>query len=182
MKKVKVIFFTCLISILVITIFIVVSVITKVREVYLSDITPNYYSVGYYDLCINEDFEGNKLSLNVSGDEQIFDKGLFAHAHSTIVYDNLLKYNPQKFTTYIGINKTSRNSGTTSVEFLIYFDQELVYRSYELNSNSNAIYIELEMEDVNRITLVIDDLSGNGNDHGVWASPILTYKGGRVLE
>ena len=107
---------------------------------------------------------------------------MFAHAHSTIVYDNLNKYNPTKFSTYIGVNQTSRNNGVTSIEFLIYFDQELVYRSNEIKGNSEAIFIELEMKDVNRLTRVIDDLGGNGSDHGVWASPLLTYKGGRVLE
>ena len=35
--------------------------------------------------------------------------------------------------------------------------------------------------DVNRITLVIDDLGGNGSDHGVWASPLLTYKGSKTV-
>ena len=171
-----------LITILVLGITIYTLIATKEREVYLSDISPDYYTVGYYDLCFNEDYNKNCIFLNVEGEEQAFEKGLFAHAHSTIVYDNLNKYNPTKFSTYIGVNQTSRNNGVTSIEFLIYFDQELVYRSNEIKGNSEAIYIELEMNDVNRITLVIDDLGGNGSDHGVWASPLLTYMGGRVLE
>ena len=182
MKRLKAIFLTSLIVVLAIVILVFILISTKVREVYLSDINPDYYSVGYYDLCFNEDYNKNPISLNVEGNEQAFEKGLFAHAHSTIVYDNLDKYNPQKFSTYIGINQTARNNGATKIEFLIYFDQELVYRSNELTSNSEAICVELEMNGVNRITLVIDDLGGNGSDHGVWASPLLTYKGGRVLE
>lgn len=181
MNKKKIGFLSGMAVLLFLFILVVILINFKERKAYLSDIKPNYYSVGYYDLFINKDHNGDSLSLNMDGCETEFKKGLYAHAHSTIVYDGLKKYNPKKFSTYLGVNKTARNNGVTKIEFLIYFDQELVYRSKEVTGTSEAIYIELEMKDVNRITLVIDDLGGNGSDHGIWASPILTYRGRRVI-
>ena len=64
---------------------------------------------------------------------------------------------------------------------MIYFDQELVFESEEIKGNSEAIFIELEMQNIDRITLVVDDLNGNGNDHAVWAEPLLTYRGVKEL-
>ena len=152
------------------------------RQVYLSDVEVSYKEVGYYDLYANEDYNKEPLSLLVEGNEQEFEKGFFAHAHSTIVFDGLKDYNPKMFSVYIGANKTARNNGNTKVKFMIYFDQELVFESEEVTGNTEAKLVELEMKKVNRITLVIDDLGGNGNDHGVWASPLLTYRGWSVLE
>ena len=51
-----------------------------------------------------------------------------------------------------------------------------------MNGSSEAVLVELEMKKVNRITLVVDDLGGNGNDHAVWAEPLLVYRGGKVLK
>lgn len=180
MNKKKIGFLSGIVVLIFLFILVIILVNFKEREVYLSDIKPNYYSVGYYDLYYNKDHNGDSLSLNINGSETKFEKGIYAHAHSTIVYDGLKKYNPKKFSTYLGINKTARNNTVTSIKFLIYFDQELVYESNELNGSSEGIYIELEMKKVNRITLVIDDLGGNGSDHGIWASPILTYRGRRI--
>ena len=172
--------FLLILSILGVGVYVLINV--KERQVYLSDITPSYSEVGYYDVCYNEDYEKNKLSINVAGAEKECDKGLFVHAHSTLVFDGLKKYNPKMFSVYIGVNKTARNNANTSVKFLIYFDQELVYESVEMNGSSEAVLVELEMSKVNRITLVVDDLNGNANDHAVWALPLLTYKGGKELK
>ena len=178
MKK----FFIVLITLSIIGLGIYVLINVKEREVYLSDLTPNYSEVGYYDVGYNQDYDNNKLSINVNGSEQECEKGLFVHAHSTLVFDGLKKYNPKMFSVYIGVNKTARNNGNTSVKFLIYFDQELVYESAEMNGDSEAVLVELEMSKVNRITLVVDDLNGNANDHAVWALPLLMYKGGKELK
>ena len=167
--------FILIISIIGLAVFVLLNM--KERQVYLSDMEPNYQEVGYYDVGYNKDYEGNLLSINKDGNETEVEKGLFVHAHSTLVFDNLKKYNTQLFSVYIGINKTARNNSNTSVKFMIYFDQNLVYESEEINGNSDAVMIELEAKRVDRITLVVDDLGSNGNDHAVWASPLLTYKG-----
>lgn len=172
--------FLLIISIIGLGIFVLISF--KEREVYLSDLKPNYTEVGYYDLGVNKDYDDNQLSILYMGNEKVYEKGLFVHAHSTLVFDDLKKYNPKKFSVYLGVNKTARNNPNTSIKFLIYFDQELVYESTEMNGSSEAVLVELEMKKVNRITLVVDDLGGNGNDHAVWAEPLLVYRGGKELK
>lgn len=172
--------FLLIISIIGLGVFVLISF--KEREVYLSDLKPNYTEVGYYDLGVNKDYDDNKLSILYMGKEKECEKGLFVHAHSTLVFDDLKKYNPKNFSVYLGVNKTARNNPNTSIKFLIYFDQELVYESTEMNGSSEAVLVELEMKKVNRITLVVDDLGGNGNDHAVWAEPLLVYRGGKELK
>lgn len=172
--------FLLIVSIIGLGVFVLISF--KEREVYLSDLKPNYTEVGYYDLGVNKDYDDNKLSILYMGNEKECEKGFFVHAHSTLVFDDLKKYNPKKFSVYLGVNKTARNNPNTSIKFLIYFDQELVYESTEMNGSSEAVLVELEMKKVNRITLVVDDLGGNGNDHAVWAEPLLVYRGGKELK
>lgn len=172
--------FLLIVSIIGLGVFVLISF--KEREVYLSDLKPNYTEVGYYDLGVNKDYDDNKLSILYMGNEKECEKGLFVHAHSTLVFDDLKKFNPKKFSVYLGVNKTARNNPNTSIKFLIYFDQELVYESTEMNGSSEAVLVELEMKKVNRITLVVDDLGGNGNDHAVWAEPLLVYRGGKELK
>ena len=177
MKK----FLAIIITILVVAFGIYLLVSFNERQIYLSELTPDYIEVGYYDLGVNEDYDGNELSLLVDDEEKTFDNGFFVHAHSTLVFDGLKDYNPKMFSVYLGVNQTARNNGNTSIKFMIYFDQELVYESDEINGDDEAIFVELEMNKVNRITLVVDDLGGNGNDHAVWADPLLIYRGGKEL-
>ena len=173
MKK----FFIFILLILIIGLSVFILINMKERQVYLSDLNPDYSEVGYYDVGFNKDYDGNPLSIYSNGSESVVEKGLFVHAHSTLVFDGFKKYNTKFFSVYIGVNSTARNNPNTSVKFMIYFDQTLVYESEEINGSSEAILVELEMQRVNRITLVVDDLGSNGNDHAVWASPLLTYKG-----
>lgn len=177
MKK----FLAFILIVLLIGLGVFVFISLQEHEIYLSDIEPSYKEVGYYELGVNQDYESDKLSILMSGKEKECEKGFFVHAHSTLVFDGLKKYNTQKFSVYLGINKTARNNLNTSVKFIIYFDQELVYESIEMNGNSEAIFVELEISKVNRITLIVDDLGGNGNDHAVWAEPLLIYKGGKKI-
>lgn len=176
MKKKIIFVFIVLIGLSIAGLFI----FFKEKTVYLSDIEPTYSTVGYYDVCLNKDYEGNPLSLKVNGSEQTFEKGIFAHAYSTIVYDDLKKSFPTKFSTYMGINKTAFNNPNTKVKFFIYFDQQLVFSSEDISGSSDAVYFEMEANGVNRITLVIDSLDSNANDHGAWCAPLLTYKGGKL--
>ena len=142
----------------------------------LTKLNLTYHSVGYGSLCVNKDSLGNKLSLLSEGKEKEFDYGFFAHAYSVLVFDNLKDLKCSYFSTYMGINKSARGVAATSIEFYVYFDQELVYSSGKVDKSSEMLFFEKNIDNkVSRITLVIDDLGGNGSDHGVWADPIITY-------
>lgn len=145
---------------------------------YLSDLKLDYTKVGHGSLALDKDSNGNSLSLNIAGYEQEFSKGLFAHAYSTIVLENIGTKGYEQFSTYMGLNKTGRVSNSVAnLKFLIYFDNNLVYESKIMNSTSEAEFVKLDVSNVDRITLVADSLGGNGNDHAVWADTKLSYHG-----
>lgn len=150
----------------------------KEYELYLSDIKCSYQTVGYGNLSIDKDASGKVLSLISEDGEVEFEHGYFAHAYSTIVFDGLQDKNITKFETYFGVGKSARNNENTDMEFIIYFDSNKVYHSNVIDKNSMLEFVELSIpKGTNRITLVIDDLGKNGNDHGVWANPKISYLG-----
>ncbi len=158
--------------------------IVKERKVYLSDLKPTYYVVGYGQLKVYTEDSEEVLAMYVGDEERkSFEHGFFAHAYSTIVFDDLKSYHLTKFSTYFGVNETARNNGNTSMEFMIYFDDKKVYQSEVIRGDFNSEKIDLEIKDsINRITLVIDCLEGNGNDHGVWADPLIFYSANKELK
>lgn len=146
------------------------------KSIYLDNLPYDYSKVGFGDLTINQDNNGNTLSLYDGENEVEFEHGFFAHAYSTIVFENLSTCGFTYFESYIGVNKTARVVNTkTSLKFLIFLDNELTYTSNEFNAYSSYEYVKIDIENIDRITLVIDSLSGNGNDHGVWADSKFYY-------
>lgn len=151
---------------------------TKTSYTYLSDIAPSYKSVGAGSLVIDKDSAGNKLTLLTEGELMEYDKGFFAHAYSVLVFEGLESRGYTTFSTYMGLNKTAlTNQSVASVKFKIYLDNELKYESTIINKNTSCEFASLDITGVDRITLIADSLDGNGNDHAVWANPILSYKG-----
>lgn len=145
------------------------------KKLYLSDLEPAYSVVGYGQLLSYNETSETFPSLKWEGQERKFAHGFFAHAYSTLVFD-VHSYQPKKFTTYFGVNETARNNQNTSMVFVIYFDHQEVFRSDLMNGTSEGEYVELALSfSVNRITLVIDSLASNANDHGVWADCLLYY-------
>lgn len=137
---------------------------------YMSDFEVTYSVVGYGELGVDMDTDGNKLSLLDSDVEREFDKGFFAHAYSTIMLDNLLEKDVVGFETYYGVHSSARGNANTTLKFSVYFDHTLVFESGRITCESDMGYIKLYApKGVQRIILVIDDLGGNANDHGVWA-------------
>ncbi len=144
---------------------------------YLSDLTPLRARVGWGRLGIDKDASGNPLKLKVENSLFTFEKGLFAHASSELIYDltsydNYYKY----FTSFIGINASS-NAGNG-----------VTYHFYTSNDNSNytevgdpivkkpseaATYVEIPLNNAKYLKLVINDNGANGNDHSIFADPKL---------
>ncbi len=163
--------------IIIVTVFVVKNIsgsnkdneYVEVSE-YMSDFEVTYSVVGYGELGVDMDTDGNKLSLLDSDVEREFDKGFFAHAYSTIMLDNLLEKDVVGFETYYGVHSSARGNTNTTLKFSVYFDQTLVFESGRITCESDMGYIKLYApKGVQRIILVIDDLGGNANDHGVWA-------------
>ena len=146
------------------------------RNIYAEELPYSYSKVGFGDLTIDKDNNGDILSLYDGEQEVEFPKGMFAHAYSTIVYDNLSTLGLTYFETTFGVNKTARvNNTQTSLKFIIYLDNVERFVSQEFNAYTSYDYVKLDIKGVDRICLVVDSLGTNGNDHGVWADTKFYY-------
>ena len=146
------------------------------KQIYLDELGYDYQSVGHGNLSVNKDNDGNLLSLYEDGTEVVHQRGYYAHAYSTLVFENLRTMGFTTFSAYIGVNKTARVQNTsTSLVFYVYGDNKEVFVSQEFNAYSNQQYIEIDIQGADRITLVADSLAHNGHDHAVWADCQLTY-------
>ena len=76
--------------------------------IYLSDIDyiASESKSGWGSLLKDKTSSNTKISVKVEGSAYSFEKGMWAHASSVLVYD-ISGYNYDYFTSYIGINTTS---------------------------------------------------------------------------
>ena len=104
--------------------------------IYLSDIQYSSAQVGWGSIHINQTDNGGKFSVRIEGGNYSFDKGIWAHASSQVVY-NLTDYNHyQRFTTYMGVNTTSGNSGN-GVKFYVYTSAD--GKTWDLRTEENQM-------------------------------------------
>ena len=160
---------------------------------YLSDISyiHEQSSSGWKELKMNQDSNGDMLSVKVENAYYTFDKGIWAHAPSIVVYD-LSQYSQYDyFTAYIGLNKTAATS-SNGVKFYIY--TSVNGTDWELETDSepevskpgaNAKFVKVDIKGDKYLKLYANDNGANGNDHSVYADAKLikeTYDEGKVVE
>ena len=87
-------------------------------EQYASDRTPTGYSVGWGSLYYDESFDGTPLSLLVDGQERTFDHGFWAHADSSIYYNDIQEYGYERFDAWVGLSHTARANGKAPLSYL----------------------------------------------------------------
>ena len=82
--------------------------------IYLSDISyeDSMSNTQYETIKMDENLSGNNISLIVNGSAMEFDKGIFAHATSTVVYD-VSAYSDvfTRFTSYAGVDRSQGSNG-----------------------------------------------------------------------
>ncbi len=150
---------------------------TQKEYCYLSDIpyVKEQSKVGWGTLTMNQASNGSLLSVKVEGAYYEFEKGIWAHATSTVVYD-LTQYNQYDyFTAYIGLNKTAASS-SNGVKFYVYTSTD--GNNWDLKTESepavkragdNATFVKIPIKDVKYLKLYANDNGANGNDHAVYA-------------
>lgn len=145
--------------------------------VYLSDIAYQSASIGWGVLHIDGNMNDAQISLYIDGNRMYFDKGITAHASSTLIYDisDYGQYN--YFTSYIGVDASQGTKG--NVIFHIYTsengsDWTEVYVSGELTAGSESEFVSVDISDANYLKLYIDQNGGNGNDHSTFADAKLS--------
>ncbi len=156
---------------------------TNLDYVYVSDIDFKSYKVGYGQLVRNKTGSNTLITLKMDSSYFPFEKGIWAHASSSIDID-LTKYKDYAyFTTYYGVNQTSNNNGN-GVKFYIYTSVDGVDWKLEteenpkaLKSSDPAVFVKIDIREVNYLRLVANDNGANGNDHSVWADSKLVKEG-----
>lgn len=147
--------------------------------IYLSDLSDELVesSVGYSTLKYDENIDGGMISLLIDGSKKQFLKGIGAHAPATLVYDvtTLVNdYNFTKFTSYLGVDAGKEGNGN-GVRFNIYTSTDnenwtSVHQTAILKGNTNAEYVEVDLNGVNYLKIVVDANDSNSYDHSILGS------------
>ena len=154
---------------------------------YLSDIPydTRQSKPGWGTIHINETDGGANFSVKIEGALYSFEKGIWAHASSKVVYD-LTNYSDYDYlTTYMGVNNTSGNRGN-GVKFYIYtstdgsnWELKTEENPPVIKSADNAIFAKIDIKGAKFLKLEANDNGSNGNDHSVYVDAKLikeTYK------
>ena len=154
---------------------------------YLSDIpyVPNQSSAGWGQISMDKAGDGNLISVKVEGASTAFEKGIWAHATSTLVYD-LTNYSEYDyFIGYVGLNKTAASS-SNGVKFYIYtsvdgvnWELKTAEEPKVMKAGTDAEFVKVDIKNAKYLKLYADSNGSNGNDHSVYADAKLiksTYK------
>lgn len=151
------------------------------KDLYLSDINyvANKSFTKWGSILKDKAGDGKKISVKIEGSFYEFDKGMWAHANSTLVYD-ISSYNYKYFTTYMGLN-VSAASSSNGVKFYVYTSNDGVKWDLRTEENpevskpgGNSRFVQIELNGAKYLKLEALDNGGNGNDHSVYADAKLT--------
>ena len=146
--------------------------------IYLSDIgyLSNLSHTGWGSIKLDQNLNDETITLNVDGEVLEFNKGITAHATSTVVFD-VSNYSSQysRFTTYVGVDRSQGDKGNgVKFKILTSVDGQNWEEKFEtgvLKGNDNAVFIDVDITGANYLKLYADDNGSNGNDHSVYAAP-----------
>lgn len=149
-------------------------VLDKDEQKYLSDIEPIAKSVGYYGTVLNDkDHNNNPITLKIENNWFSFEKGIYAHARATIIYDiteysNLYNY----FVAFVGLNRTSAAGNGVIYHFYTSNDNkewQEVGDSITKKPAENATYVEVPLNGAKYLKIYIDSNGSNASDHSALA-------------
>lgn len=114
---------------------------------------------------------GDGKPITIGG--QVFAKGLGVHAYSEVTYNLNGEY--VAFESYIGVDdETKPYCMPASVQFEVYLDGDLAFKSDVMRNDDPAQFIRLDVVGASEMKLVVSD-AGDGPDcdHADWANPTL---------
>ena len=144
------------------------------KYIYLSDIEydTSKSNTAYGEIVKDLNHKKETIKLNVAGKVVEFDKGMGAHATSTLVY-NLSQYSDDfsRFVAYLGVDQSAVGSGN-GVKFTIStsIDGE-DWKNIEtdvLMNYSDAEYVDINIEGVKYLKLHAHDNGSQAVDHSVY--------------
>lgn len=143
-------------------------------EVYLSDLTHEANSFSRYR-GINKDTNPNKgtISLILNGSTVQFNKGIGAHAESQLIYD-ISAYSTvcKRLQAYMGIDASQGSRGDGAIITVSKSQDgqhwEEIKKTEVLKGNTNAVFLDVNVEGVKFIKFHAGQNANNGNDHVVY--------------
>ena len=155
---------------------------TSKEVVYLSNLPymSNLSRSGWNDFHMDEAGDGNNITIHYENAEWEFEKGIWAHATSTLVYD-LQDYGDYiNFSAFVGLNKTAYNN-SDGVYFTISVSNDLnkweeKYKSALKKGLDNSDFVQFNLSGYRYLKLYAHMNGGNGSDHSVYADAKLTTK------
>ena len=153
--------------------------------VYVSDIPFKNATTAWGQIFRDITASNTPITVKIDHSNFTFDKGIWAHATSTIDIDLTNYKDYAYFTTFYGVNETSGNNGN-GVKFYIYtssdgqnWNLKTPENPEALKSSDAAKFAKIDIRDANYLRLYANDNGAQGNDHSVWADAKLikeTYK------
>ena len=111
----------------------------------LTSLSPKNVKVGWGSLAVNKGLDGQSLDMtNKDGGTTVYPKGFTAHADSSVEFD-IEGLGAVIFRSAIGAEHSNSNAtpSSTSVKFLVYADNQLLYTSPVLGYYDPAIEISV---------------------------------------
>lgn len=151
---------------------------------YLSDIpyVADQSSTGWREISLDKTPDNTAITVKVEGSNYTFEKGIFAHATSTVVYDltNYSKYD--YFTAYIGLNATSTRGDGVAFDIFtsqdgINWQSQLAEGPIDKLPGQNASFVKIDLKNAKFLKLYADDKMANASDHSVYADAKLIKEG-----
>lgn len=141
--------------------------------VYLSDLKTKSVSVGWGSLGVDAGLDGAKIKIaNENGGTTTYDRGICAHAASTVVYD-LTGNVYSEFSAYIGVSDASNNNSknASSVAFEVKVDGVSLYKSsvMKMSTPAEKISVAIPIGAKTLELITTDGGDGNTGDHSAWA-------------
>ena len=135
---------------------------------YLSNLTPITQTIGYGSLKLDKNIDNKSISLIVGGERKYFEKGLVAHATSTLVYDFGINHPYDYFYTYIGVDASQAGKG--NVKFSVYTSNDNENWTTALEptaktSSDEAIILNISIKNIRYLKFYFDSNGVNHNDH-----------------
>jgi len=141
--------------------------------VWLSSLDLSKMTSGWGKAEIDKAVQGQPMSI--AG--QKFDGGVGTHAKSVMYID--LKGGSTRFTAYVGVDDEVRDQ-VGSVEFRVYGDGELLWKSGVMKAGEAAKKVNVDVKDVKILMLLVDSAGdGISYDHANWAEAKFEVAGGR---
>ncbi len=149
---------------------------------YLSDLSymPTLSYSGWNNFHMDEAGDGSAITIHYENQEWEFEKGIWAHATSALVYDlqDYRKYT--NFSAFVGLNKTAYNN-SNGVYFTISVSNDATtwiekYKSELKKGLDNADFVQIDVSGYRYLKLYADMNGANGSDHSVYADAKLTTK------